>query len=231
MAMKQKGIAVDYCASDGKSNFYVVPIEVQRRRFLPFLNSHSDKNNACNEIAEANSASKMGSALNKLIESYYKDALNQGRQSFILALVASGVDTFLFFGALGWTMKPSENQKVPQSTPALSNVKLLAGALVEVIAGINFYLYFRASRQMAAYHICLERTNRFLLANAICNELSEEIKDGSREKLIAMREKLVETMMNAPMLTVAQATGTLLRTDRERASLKSASTNNNHHAS
>ena len=50
-------------------------------------------------------------------------------------------------------------------------VSAFAGGLIEVISGINFYLYFRTARQFAAFHTCLERTNRFLIANDMCEHL------------------------------------------------------------
>ncbi|MGA7933229.1 MAG: hypothetical protein WCA35_06755 [Kovacikia sp.] len=169
--------------------------------------SHSAKRKACDEMAEATSAATFGAALNKLIENYYSDVLQQAKWSFISALTASVVAAGFFMGAVCWTMVASGKPQTPQATTqtvqpasASPSLSLIAGVLVEVIAGINFYLYARASRQLAAYHICLERTNRFLLVNALCDDLSEEFKP-------VMQEKLIEAMINAPMLTIAQATG------------------------
>jgi hypothetical protein len=44
-----------------------------------------------------------------------------------------------------------------------ASLGVTAGSLIQVISGINFYLYARAARQFAAFHVCLERTNRFIL--------------------------------------------------------------------
>lgn len=149
------------------------------------------RHKACNDMAAAKSVGEVGAALSKLTEAYYRDVLWQAKASFACALVASVVAVSLFFMGLPVRGNPT------------SDPKLIAGALVEVLAGINFYLYSRASRQFSSFHICLERANRFLLVNAICDTLP----DG--EEQIATRRSLIETMLNAPMLTVAEVTGVI----------------------
>lgn len=55
------------------------------------------------------------------------------------------------------------------------------------------YLYLQTARQFAAFHTCLERTNRFLMANAMCEHLGERQDE--------MRAELIRTIANAPLLT------------------------------
>lgn len=201
------------------------PVDSQTRNSTPNSESlfksifrpGSVKRKACEEMAKAQSPAEYGAALNTLIQSYYSDVLGQARWSFYSALGASVIAALFFLGAVGWTMQSSSKQQTlktaqttqPEITASSPSLNLIAGALVEVIAGINFYLYARTSRQLAAYHICLERTNRFLLANSISEGLSsEDLKQSTKEKLI-------ETMMNAPMLTIAQATGTMAKPGKE----------------
>jgi len=77
----------------------------------------------------------------------------------------------------------------------LQNISLIVGALIQVISMINFYLYAKASRQFAAFHLCLERTHRFLLANSLCENLkNQDHKDEARCALI-------DLIAQAPMLT------------------------------
>lgn len=72
-------------------------------------------------------------------------------------------------------------------------IGLIGSAVIEVIAGVQFVLYGRATRQFGAFHICLERTHRYLLAY----EMAERITTNKDETL----EKIVCIMANAPMIT------------------------------
>jgi hypothetical protein len=65
-----------------------------------------------------------------------------------------------------------------------SIVPLIAGAVVNVISGIVFVLYSRASTQLSAFYTRLDVLQRYLLANSICESLTEEQKDKSRAELI-----------------------------------------------
>jgi hypothetical protein len=55
---------------------------------------------------------------------------------------------------------------------------------VEVIAGINLYLYNKTTAQLAEFHQRLERTQRFLLANSIAESLENEQKQETRASLV-----------------------------------------------
>ncbi|MBB5327091.1 hypothetical protein HDF14_000685 [Edaphobacter lichenicola] len=58
---------------------------------------------------------------------------------------------------------------------------------------MNFWLYSKASKQFGAFHVCLERTHRYLVAYKIGEET------GSRKE--AVLEKLACIMASAPMIT------------------------------
>jgi hypothetical protein len=94
---------------------------------------------------------------------YYQDVRYQALQSFWSALGAAIAGLVFFVCATSQAMSDDGRLR--------SIVSVLAGALSQFIAGVNFYLYFKASRQFASFHICLERTNRFLLANTMCENL------------------------------------------------------------
>jgi cytochrome bd-type quinol oxidase subunit 1 len=53
---------------------------------------------------------------------------------------------------------------VPKNLLTVSGIGVVSGVIIEFIAGINFCLYSRASKQVGAFHICLERTHRYLIA-------------------------------------------------------------------
>src|SRR5262249_31766869 len=86
---------------------------------------------------------------------YYADVLSQAKQSFYFALLAAGVGVVFFISAARGMMNGGKVQWI----------SLIAGALLQVISGTCFYLYGKASAQFATFHICLDRSNRFLLAN------------------------------------------------------------------
>ena len=131
---------------------------------------------------------RIASLLQEMILNYYADVRLQAQQSFRAALAVATVGV-LFFGYAVWVGMSS-------GTARPAYISAGAGALIQVISGINFYLYARAARQFGAFHVCLERTNRFLLANSLCEKLDAPYRD-------EMRAELTRLVANAPMLTVA----------------------------
>jgi hypothetical protein len=53
-------------------------------------------------------------------------------------------------------------------------ISALAGGIVEVISGLNFWLFGRTASQLDTFHVRLEKTQRYLLANSVCTSLPEE---------------------------------------------------------
>src|SRR5262249_27238649 len=120
---------------------------------------------------------------------YYKVVQKQAQQSFFSALGAAVLGTGFFIYACWLAM---------HATAADATVSLIAGGLIQVISGINFHLYSKTTRQFAGFQMCLERMDRFLLANSYCENLSSDsVKDDCRRKTI-------EVMVTAPMLTLEQ---------------------------
>ena len=60
-------------------------------------------------------------------------------------------------------------------------------------------LYGRAARQFGAFHICLERTHRYLLAYKMAEQIQND-KDDTIEKIVCI-------MANAPMITRVDVEG------------------------
>ena len=83
---------------------------------------------------------------------------------------------------------------------SVGTIGLIAGGIVEFIAGVQFVLYGKAIKQFGAFHICLERTHRYLLAYKI----AEKINDNRDQTL----EKIVCIMANAPMISRGDIDGT-----------------------
>lgn len=149
--------------------------------------SLKDLQKACDAIATSapGDTHRIASLMQQMSLDYYADVRKQAQQSFASALVAATVGTLFFLYAVLRAMS-SENGVW---------IGIAAGALVQVISAINFYLYGRAARQFASFHICLERTNRFLLANTLCEQLASPLQD-------QVRQDLIKIVASAPMLTL-----------------------------
>jgi hypothetical protein len=127
--------------------------------------------------------------------SYYRDVRKQAQRSFKAALIASGVGGLFFLVAvILMFIKPWLPSHMTNGGLTASELSLIAGLIVQTISGINFYLYSKTSKQFSAFHACLERSNRFLLTNSMCENLSPESKD-------AVRAELIRTISSAPLLS------------------------------
>jgi hypothetical protein len=144
----------------------------------------------CEELARTRPGDthKMASLHQQMSLNYYQDVRRQAQQSFYSALAAATVGT-LFFLYAAWYMLPQNGH-----TPSNAYISLIAGSLVQVISAINFYLYAKTAHQFSGFHVCLERTNRYLLVNTLCENLSDEHKDD-------MRMEIIRVIANAPMIT------------------------------
>jgi hypothetical protein len=144
--------------------------------------------------------------LHKMATAYYQGALSQASRSFAWALGFAVVGTTIVLLAVGtWVIsalrpQPSASGQVRQPAPPLRTNLLphllvgLAGVIVQVISGLNFYLYRKATAQFELFHVCLERMGRYLMANSVCANIRDE---GQKDQA---RVDLIKTMANAPML-------------------------------
>ena len=112
----------------------------------------------------------------ELLTTYHTVVLEQAQRSFRWALIAAGVGLGFFLAAVGFL--------VYQQLANVAVVSLVSGALVEVVSGINFYLYGKTSAQLAEFQSRLDATQRFLLANSICESLQGETKQQARWELV-----------------------------------------------
>jgi hypothetical protein len=163
----------------------------------------TEKEKTCDELREAIDNGKMGDIVakhEKLILQYYEDVQRQAKQSFNSAKFVAQIGFWvlivtltyaLVFDALNRFQKVGLSMK--GSSLTVAGVGVVSGILIESIAGINFWLYARGARQFSAFHICLERTHRYLLAYKIASEIKED-----KDKTVA---SLVCIMANAPMIT------------------------------
>jgi hypothetical protein len=135
----------------------------------------------------------------ELILEYYNDVHEHVIESFRSAKRVAWVGFSVLIGTLCYKLAidllshfenigPSTNSSI-----TVSEFGLFSGTLIEFISAINFWLYARASKEFAAFHICLERTHRYLLTYLIAEQL-----DVNKENTL---QDLVGIMANAPMIT------------------------------
>jgi hypothetical protein len=136
----------------------------------------------------------------ELILEYYNDVHEHVIESFRSAKRVAWIGFSVLIGTLCYKFAVnllSRFGNIGNSTSntslTVSEFGLLSGTLIEFIAAINFWLYARASKQFAAFHICLERTHRYLLTYLI----AEQLKVNKENTL----QDLVGIMANAPMIT------------------------------
>jgi hypothetical protein len=143
----------------------------------------------CDEIAAISpgSVQAIASLMQNMIVLYYQDVRRQDLFAFFAALGLEIVAVIFFFRAASAAMGGSIE---------IAALTAISGFLVQVMTGIVFYLYSQSARQFAGFHICLERTNRFLLADAMVGHLPEAEQSLKRAEVIT-------TVLNAPMLTLA----------------------------
>ena len=112
----------------------------------------------------------------KLLTEFYDQSLSQAHRSFVWALIASGAGLLFFMVAIAFQLGKNTDVAI---------ISAIGGALIEFIAAVNFYLYGKTTAQLNLFHGRLEVTQRFLLANSLCESLGDEYKDETRAQLIA----------------------------------------------
>ena len=162
---------------------------------------------ACDELQGAIDQGGIGDIVakhEKLILHYYQDVQDQAKKSFSTARWVSLVGFAVLIGTVVHALWIN-----PEASIEMTSVGLLSGTLIEFIAAVAFWLYARGARQFGAFHICLERTHRYLLAYKIAEQIGSE-RDATLQKLVCI-------MANAPMIAhVGNPAGTDLAQDRAR---------------
>jgi hypothetical protein len=160
----------------------------------------------CEKLGEAIDHGTMGDIVakhEKMILEYYKDVKKQSEKSFntakFTAIFGFGIIVFSLFYVLIFDGLSRFNIGNANANSAIdiSKIGLISGCLIEFIAAISFVLYARGARQFSTFHICLERTHRYLLAFKIAKEAV-----GDNDKIL---RDLVCIMANAPMISEGQS--------------------------
>jgi hypothetical protein len=165
--------------------------------------SIAQKVKICDDLREAIDQGHVGEIVakhEKLILDYYKDVLEQAQKSFASAKSTAKIGFWVLIGTLAYVLLIDVPVHIhlpgfAMTEPSLKvgGIGIVSGALIEFIAGVNFWLYARASRQFSAFHICLERTHRYLVAYKIAESIGEKRDETLRD--------LVCIMAHASMIT------------------------------
>ena len=134
--------------------------------------------NSIDTLSRANTSDvqKIAGSQLKLLNAYHSIALSQSRRSFFWAMIGAGVGLLFFVCAIAFTLLTS--------TSAVALIPLLSGAILEVVAGVVFFLYGKAAAQLSSFHGSLQTLQRYLLANSICESLEGEDRAKARFLLI-----------------------------------------------
>ena len=130
---------------------------------------------ALDDLSKSGNVQEIASNQVKLLTEFYDQSLSQAHRSFVWALIASGAGLIFFMVAIAF-------QLGSQSDVAI--ISVIGGALIEFIAAVNFYLYGKTTTQLNLFHGRLEVTQRFLLANSLCDRLGDTHQDETRSYLI-----------------------------------------------
>ncbi len=157
-------------------------VNVIGRSFRPGSGLIADPAAAIEKIAQADPSNVTALAAPNLeiVNDYYISKLRQSQQSFFWALVGGLIGIlFIIAAVLVLIFRLSGD-----ASSLASIITAIGGALGGVIAGILLKLYGSTSDQAAAYHVRLDRIQRFFIANSACEHLENDRKGATREALI-----------------------------------------------
>lgn len=131
-------------------------------------------------LVEANPADvqRIAATQIELLSRYYEEVLKQSKASFSSAIIAAILGLFFFITATVFSFIVDDFN--------VSIVGVISGLIIEFVSAINFYLYNRSSLQMAEYQERLDRTQRFLIANSICEGMESDVKQQARLSLVSV---------------------------------------------
>jgi hypothetical protein len=109
-------------------------------------------------------------------EMYYKNVLQHAQRLFRWALIAAGAGLIFFLVAVALLI-------VQQSVNG-ALISLMSGGVLEALAVLNFCLYERVFTQLRGIHERLDRTQQYLLANSICENLQGGVKQATQRELV-----------------------------------------------
>ncbi|HTT21906.1 MAG TPA: hypothetical protein VMG82_23455 [Candidatus Sulfotelmatobacter sp.] len=150
------------------------------------------KNQICNLISntELRDTNRLFGCLQHMASQYYGAARSRATESFWLAQIFGALG-ITCVGYIGYLCLKGSNTSGSQVA-----FHAFAAVLVSAISSLNFALYYRSIGQFELFQVCLERLNRYSMANSVSANMDDS------EKRDAARGALVSTMANAQMLPI-----------------------------
>jgi hypothetical protein len=118
--------------------------------------NNSRKSSVCDDVGHALDAGKVGDIVanhEKLILHYYEDVQDQAKQRFASAKSVAHIGFWVLIATLAYLLLIDALTRVTvaglvmtQPSKVIVSAGLVSGALIEFIAGVNFWLYARASK-------------------------------------------------------------------------------------
>jgi hypothetical protein len=153
----------------------------------------SEFQQTCTELADEIDKGTLGAIYakhQKLIMQYYEDVQDQATRSFRIAAGLAVAGFLVLVATIVCVGVRTGSDRWDQATFAAAGV--VSGFVIEYIAKIAFDLYARCAKQFGTFHICLERTHRYLLAYKIADRMGDTKQQTFRD--------LVCIMANASMI-------------------------------
>jgi hypothetical protein len=109
-------------------------------------------------------------------ETYYQTNLQHAQRLFRCALITAGAGLIFFLVAVALQLL--------QKPVNASWISLASGGVLAILSMLNFFLYGWVFNQSKAFHERLDRTQQYLLANSICENLKGDDKQATQIELI-----------------------------------------------
>jgi hypothetical protein len=118
-------------------------------------------------------------------EMYYNTSLQHAQRLLRLALITAGAGLIFFLLAVAF--------QVLQKPVNGSWISLASGGVLAILSMLIFSLYGWVFNQSRTFHESLDRTQQYLLANSICENLKGDVKQATQIELIrAMMHSLAQ---------------------------------------
>jgi hypothetical protein len=127
--------------------------------------------------ADPESIQQVAASQLALSNSYYANVLMQAQRSFIAAIASAAIGLAFFVTAVLILVLRNDIRA--------GTVSAISGGIVEVISGLNFWLYGRTAIQLNSFHIRLDQIQKYLIANSIATKLDGGAQETALVNLIS----------------------------------------------
>jgi len=129
--------------------------------------------------AKPGDVQKIAASQIELLNNYHQEVLDQAKKSFRSAWFAAGLGFTVFMVSIFVILLPQNENRIEAAV-----LGTVGGVLIEVISAVNFSLYNKAASRMDDFQQRLDKTQRFLLANSICEGLEGRVQQQVRAELV-----------------------------------------------